>query len=342
MTTGCFFAVDRQTWARVCALGMNEAASYLVQARGTARDNRTTTWSALAIETYAGIPRRRAAAAAVNRLQDDGLVRLLRGGTKRKYELILPEQPDWIWLPNELVTGAAGERPPVKLVRQTQDVLTLRLLVDLYHAQDLREDGGIPRRIIWREFERVQLGEQAQFTVWGFRLADFKTSMRWEGFAVPHRRDKLTREEKAAGKNDAVDFFRRVHQLSDLGLIEWVLHLLESKDDCAGIIHPVGIELSDSLEDRLGLAAGNAGAALLTKAQYDWAVTNKGIGFLVPVPRHVANVALIGIARLRYRPHTRMTASWWADLTTKAEEHLLGYAKLIEKAQAQPAQSAPR
>ena len=49
---------------------------------------------------------------------------------------------DWIWLPNSLVVGAQVEVPPVELVRQTQDVMTLRMLVDFYHAQNLREDGG--------------------------------------------------------------------------------------------------------------------------------------------------------------------------------------------------------
>jgi len=28
--------------------------------------------------------------------------------------------------------------------------MILRLLIDLYHAQNLRDDGGIDREIIWR------------------------------------------------------------------------------------------------------------------------------------------------------------------------------------------------
>src|SRR4051812_29531103 len=47
---GIFFAIDNRLWERVCALGLNEAVAYLVQARGTGRDNRTTTWSVEAIE----------------------------------------------------------------------------------------------------------------------------------------------------------------------------------------------------------------------------------------------------------------------------------------------------
>src|SRR5215831_3956229 len=68
-------------------LGMNEPVVYLVQARGTGRDNRTTTWSVESIERYTGISRHRAAAAVKN-LQAKGFTRLLRGGTKPKYELV--------------------------------------------------------------------------------------------------------------------------------------------------------------------------------------------------------------------------------------------------------------
>ncbi len=154
---GGFFAVDRRSWQKVYPLGMNEGVAYLVQARGTGRDNRTTPWSVESIERYTGISRHRAAAAVKNLLAG-GFSRLLRGGTKPKYDLVpfseLPDSearptlsaPDPIWLPNELVTGAAGEIPPLELVRQTQDPMTLRLLVEMYHAQNLREDGGVSRR----------------------------------------------------------------------------------------------------------------------------------------------------------------------------------------------------
>lgn len=92
--TGGFFAVDSRIWPKVCELGINEPVAYLVQARGTGRDNRTTTWSVDSIERYTGISRHRAAA-AVKRMQDTGLTRLLRGGTKPKYELVpFSELPD--------------------------------------------------------------------------------------------------------------------------------------------------------------------------------------------------------------------------------------------------------
>ncbi len=385
---GDFFAVDRRIWAKVCALEMNAAAAYLVLARGTGPDNRTTAWSAQAIERYTSISRGRAKRALAT-LSNAGVVRGLRGGTRPQYELVpwaelngqrapsrrpmterqravfdlveaggqptgpdkgaayalarkgwltkdagglfrvAPEPdtaPDWIWLPNELVTGAVSEVAPVELVRQTQDVMTLRLLVDLYHAQNLREDGGVGREFTWQEFERCEVGRQAEFTVWGFQHKS--TWVSWRGLTECHRRDEadLTDEERAAGATPGVDFFRRQDQLADLGLIEWVPHLVESGDAGAEIIHPLGTGKSDSLEDRLGVAAGQAGAALLTDRQRERAEDN-GL-WLVPVPRHIANVQVVGIARLRYRPRTRMTAAWWADLQEKGGSYIRRYAEL--------------
>jgi hypothetical protein len=391
-----FFAVDRRTWSRACGLGVNGAVSYLVLGRGTAADNRTTAWSVQAIEKYTGLSRGKASA-SVKVLQDNSFVRLLRGGTKPKYELlpfleipgmdprqplnvledrvvglvqggkdvrgsdrayarraaqkgwlveggsgsftIAPEpdlEPDWIWLPNELVTGAANEAPPVELVRQTQDVMTLRMLVDFYHAQNLREDGGIGRGFTHQKYDRFEVGRQSQYVVWGFSAQGI-TSVVWNGSTTCHRREKLTDEEKAAGQNAGIDFFRRQSQLVGLGLIEWVPHLFESDELSAEIIHPVGLAGSASLEDRLGLAAHEAGRAMLTDGQREWAA-EKGL-WLAPVPRHVANVQMIGIARLRYRPHTRVTAAWWADLNAKGEKYITRYSALAGS-RAQPSASS--
>jgi hypothetical protein len=52
---------------------------------------------------------------------------------------------------------------------------------------------------------------------------------------------------------------------------------------------------------------------------------------LVPVLRHFANVQMIGVARLRYRPHTKLTAAWWHDLHTKGEKYLAQYEALAKR-----------
>src|SRR5262249_37301619 len=80
--------VDARCWAKLCESGtINELVAYLVQARGTARDNRTSTWSVEAIERHTGISRHKGAAAIKN-LRAKGFEQLLRGGTKPKYDLI--------------------------------------------------------------------------------------------------------------------------------------------------------------------------------------------------------------------------------------------------------------
>jgi hypothetical protein len=377
---GGFFGIDARIWPKVCSLGMNEAVAYLVLARGTGPDNRTTAWSVEAIERYTGVSRGRAKA-AVKRLQDEGLIGSLRSGSNPKYDLIpfgelpgadprppltfsekcvldrvqrglalsrkdreharsavkkewlfehegqfairpAPEiKPELIWLPNELVTGAAGETPPLELVRQTQDPMTLRLLIDLYHAQNLREDGGISRQIIYGKYERTQLGQQAQFVVWGFKHQGGEAWDRWP--ISPHKYEP-TEEEKKAGSGWGVDFWKRWGCLVGLGLIDWVPHLVESGERSGEIIHPLGLGASDSIEDRLGTAAQAAATALLTEFQRGMAISDY-IECLVPVARHMADVQLVGIARLRYRPHTRMTAAWWAELNEQAEKHLARY-----------------
>jgi hypothetical protein len=378
-THGGFFAVDRRCWAKACEAGLNAAAAYLVQARGTGRDQRATAWSVHALETYTGISRSRAKA-AIKTLQAAGLTCEAQGGTRPRYEitpwaeliasrlkltvaqsevmrtiasgdqptgrhrqladslvmqgaLALGEgkkfcllQPDWIWLPNEFVTGAAGEIPPLELLRQSQDVMALRLAVDLYHAQNLREDGGVSRHITRYKYDRFEVGRHAQFTVWGFRR-DCECVF-WNATTQPHRRETLTKEEKKAGENAGVDFFARMQLLADTGLVEWVPHLVESDDAEAEIIHPLTVNKEDParLENRLGNAAHQASRNLLTTGQRDWANSNEL--WLVPVLNHLTRVQVVGIARLRYRPQTRLTAAWWADLQSAGEQWVRRYTEL--------------
>ena len=63
--------------------------------------------------------------------------------------------------------------------------MTLRLLVDLYHVQNLREDGGINRALIWQGYERIKVGDHAQFVIWGFRSPRSWVNLR--GPLVCHR-----------------------------------------------------------------------------------------------------------------------------------------------------------
>ena len=85
-------------------------------------------------------------------------------------------EPVAIWLPNAIVDGAAGEVPPLELIRQTRSLPALRLLVELYEVQFLPIFGGIPREMLRVEFERLHVGEEGPFVVWGFGEETYRSS----------------------------------------------------------------------------------------------------------------------------------------------------------------------
>ncbi len=108
--------------------------------------------------------------------------------------------------------------------------------------------------------------------------------------------------------------------------------LHENNDADAEIIHPLICDDSGSPEDRLGRAAHQAGLSMLTDAQRDRAFDKHGASWIVPIKRHMANVQLISVARLRYRPHTKLTAAWWAETNAACDVHIAEYEALLARA----------
>jgi hypothetical protein len=328
---GNFFAVDCRCWAKACALSMNAAVAYLVLARFSGPDNRTTAASRQAIEKYTSISRSRAGR-SIEALIKAGLIEQTVAGKRPRYFINPhvgevendPEQthdPEWIWLPNELVTSAAGEPSPVERLRQTQDVMALRLLIDLYHAHNLREDEGVGRAVLWQHFKRVRVGEQGPFVVWGFHDASILIS--WNDITSPHKRTKLSDDDLAAGTKQSVDLARRLELLERLGLMEWVPWLVEGESPEAELIHP--------LEGDLGALARDAALTMLTTGQQARAADQRLT--LAPVLSHFTRVQLVGVARLRYRPKTSATAAWWADYNGKCTRYREEYSALLGRMQ---------
>lgn len=239
-----------------------------------------------------------------------------------------------VWLPNALVTGAGDETPPLERVRQTGDVMILSLLVDLYHSQNLREDGGISRFVIFQKWERFEAAQYGEFMVWGFTQGGATTACSSDVVKAHWDNDANTNKKIYA------PFWPRLSSLEDCGLIEWVPYLFESDDADAEIIHPVVYDGSNSPEDRLGQAAHQAGLSMLTGNQYYRAVDKRAALWVFPIKRHIANVQLISVARLRYRPHTKLTAAWWAETNTVCEAHIAEYEALLARASQGPASAA--
>lgn len=107
------------------------------------------------------------------------------------------EKPDWVWLPATLVEGAADETPPIERVRRLQSVPTLRLLVDLYHAQNLAAHGGIDWRLIQATFQGKKVGAKGNDNVFEFQSTGSTAS--WSN--VPFVRPFLT-GQTAGDKTD--------------------------------------------------------------------------------------------------------------------------------------------
>lgn len=257
---GGFFAINQRAWQGVCSLGMNPAVAYLVLACGTGPDNRTTSWSVHAVEKYTGISRGRARS-AIEALEH--FVHIDRHGERPHYQLRSSDEIEsatkrrrtagrtekgdgLIWLPNALITGAATEIAPVELLRQSQDVMTLRLLIDLYYAQDLAEDAGLARHLIRQAYRRERIGQWAQYDIWAFEGED--CTVYWTGVMAAYRDS---------------GFWDRLRTLVSLGLLEFVPTLFESDAGDAEPIHPCHRHSECEVEWRLEVTTRAAAQAML-------------------------------------------------------------------------------
>ncbi len=291
---------------------MNPALLYLVLARGSDALNTTTSWSANALQKYTGVARSRAKVAR-EVLVSSEYVNRLSGGNNPKYEL--PRSPrfqakqDEIWLPNELVTGAAGEVTAIERIRQTADVMRLKLLIDLYRQQNLVDDCGIARACVYESFSRKKIAESGIYTVWGFSRGELCCYQHNEA-VLPHQ---------SGGEELFLDRFRT---LLELGLVVITPYLCESDIPDAEIIHPLA-EVFDC--DNLSWVTEDAVYRLLPD-QYQGEFMAHD--FVVPVPRHVAKIAVVGIAQTRFRPKTSLTAAGKAHHIGRISEYRDAYEQM--------------
>ncbi len=137
------------------------------------------------------------------------------------------------------------------------------------------------------------------------------------------RKEDLTEEERARGKNVAVDFFARFTTLESLGLVNEVPTLHEAED--GEPIHPLHPMSKLLLEAQLGRACEAAAKRSLSDGQWDLYEQKGWPAYMAPVLRHMGNVALVGIYRLRYRPHTALTGSWVASSMQLAADCIAVY-----------------
>lgn len=295
MSKGNFFAIGADEFNQACKLGIQQAVAFLVMARGTVRDNCTTSWSVLAIFNHSGLARRRAQA-AVDSIVEAGLVEVLREGKKPKYKLKKPDDDKkLLWLPNELVTGAGNEIPPITKLRETGNLDLLQKFIQLYGLQDLDSDGGIPRSVVRGEYSRQQICPVGPFIVYGFaceKVFAYNSGL-FKGY------DKKTDEKGNKGPWTALA------PLKEMGLIEYAVYMAESSDNDAELIYPVNVETQTAMMD---LAYWFSETEASGYAREIEEAESFGIA-----PKHITNATMVGVFRLKYRPKTGKTSRWWAQ-----------------------------
>lgn len=229
---------------------------------------------------------------------------------------IVPVDPlsSCIWLPNELVTGAGRELPPIELLRQSQDAALLWFFVELYGISDLAADGGIKRQAFYRWYKCHEIGERAEFRL--FAYGDPELHVRRHHVTAPLWRSKAKRPEEDKTVR------RMIERLQGLGLLVWVEHLFEGFGEQAELMYACPAANGTPEEIELARIVAQACEASVFPSRLGDAMgrfNDRDSVRLVLVPRHIEAPKLFGIARLRYRPKTTRTAAWLARVRSDLE-----------------------
>lgn len=326
-----FFAIEKLRFERTCELGMNAAVAFLVICCGTGKDNKESKWSINAIEKYTGISRGRAKK-AVQLLLREGLIKLVKGKTgahpcyqvmflrkkKGEVEAKLPSN-NIIWIPSGIVQSVAGETPPVERLRQTQDVSILRLFIELYEDQNLIDDNGIAREVLHRAYKKEVLGKSGKFYIASFlkELQTFSTRRGMlKSYATPIDEN---------GEANLQVLFDKFTLLSDMGLIQEIPHLLDSDNYEGEVIHPIDTSIEE--------ASRSAAMAMLSKFKNNDELSEaEDNHFLIPIPNHTPNAAVVGIYQLRYKSRTKLTAKWYQEHLKRSSQALNAYQEMESEA----------
>lgn len=326
---GRFMRLDLRQLPPVAALGMVPTVTWLGVNAGRSGKSQVSGWGAMGLHKHLGIPRARGRE-ALRALERAGLLATVRPKLRA---IVESDAPEYAWLPQAVLFGVAGERPPVHLLRESGDVLLLRLFLELYGRHELPDDGGLPLRVLSKPWERRVICRRQAWAVVGFTSLGTiqthlfgdraRTAAEVDPLALPHVALPTTK----GGRLKHDDWFRRCKALIGLGLVQEVPRLMESADTDALLacsLWPWPEAHDVPAERQVAQAAQGAAEALMGRDDEAWArYTEWGDerSILLAVPAHMADSAtLVSGFRLRYRPATSATTEWWAAVHTQADE----------------------
>jgi len=278
---GEFFVVDAPAFAKVCELGADTAAAYLVMACGTGRDSRTSTWSRDAISRHTGVTWRKARQ-SVDALKGAGRVQELTPAKARRPRFDLPPlerspMPAAVARLAERIRN--GLQPTSKVDRATAaEGQALGWLARERQGlwRFLEEPEGraafIPKSVVMRDDGQPSIVERLRQTRDPKALQLLVDLYAQQDLAELDGVDRLTlrrtfsrksvlatglhqlwwfKEEHTATNwrglehhhaNKNLDaFWLNIRRLEDLGAIEWVYYLAEDAEGDAELVYPVAV-----------------------------------------------------------------------------------------------------
>jgi hypothetical protein len=277
-------------------------------ARGSGPDNATTSWSCNALQKYTAISRSRAKIAKTS-LISHGLVKQTKTGNLPRYKLLKEKGDELVWLPNEFVNGTGIETPPLERLRQTADVQIIRLLIDLYAEANMADDGGVPHDVFFGKYERERIAESHEFTIWGFDEGNLHCYPNHKTVSPHYNGD------------DSSKFFERLECLGSIGLLQYQPVLFDALG--GEIIH----ELTDPFTQEADLAFESRFCVeRLLPDDYEYRL--EGYQYVAPVKTHIKEVCLMGIAYMRYRQNTQLTAAGFAKAQNRIRQYREAYSQI--------------
>jgi hypothetical protein len=129
--------------------------------------------------------------------------------------------------------------------------------------------------------------------------------------------------------HQAQAFFDALQVLTDLHLVDVIPHLVDSNSEHGEEMWPIPVkDAGERCEKLVGLTAMKLASLMLTPGQVEWADA-QGNEIASPVKKHMADVQAVGIYRLRHRPHTEATRTWFSDLNDQCNAVVERFNELI-------------
>ena len=349
-----FFSIDRGAFRCAAVGGLNSAIANLILARGTGPDNVTTQWSVNAIEQRTGISRPNADK-AVKDLLARGIWKKTRDGLHPIYEAV----------PGNQVPGGpftAEEQAVITAIRDGQPVYNSKATIEALKARGIVETVSTEERRgrRWHNSKSFELVAD-EITALSEPLAVWLPNALIDGAANEVPSIELIRQTRNLPALRLLvelyaaqflphyggvprDLLKVVFNRTKVGeqgpFVVWGFRSdhITAASELYAPFKTVGEKGDGSLrngsmtasERELALAAKSAAQAMITEGQLNWAEQE---GYhLVPVRRHIVNAAGAEVYRLKYRPHTKATAAWYALMMEATGRHLGEYQAMTKGA----------